>query len=153
MRKDKKNKIQPSIIRIYGGTPGLLSYTSVQFFLFAQCDSGCWLTQWLCLVFPCFCSSQSINCATQSCIAAVLLSHSTHFNSHNFFFQDLDCDKLNYKGGPAERRKSCCTGPPALFSWEKHKTWGACPKHTLELQKWGSCQAKLFQMTTELSLV
>lgn len=36
--------------------------------MFSQCHSGCWLTQWLCLVFLCFVSPQSINHATESCI-------------------------------------------------------------------------------------
>lgn len=111
MRKEK-NKIQPSI---YRGTPGLPSYTSVQFFLFSQVTLDAGSSNGYVLSFLVF-TLQSINHAKLSCIATVLLSHSTHCNSHCFFLQDLDCDKLDYKGGPAERRRSCSTGPPALFN-------------------------------------
>lgn len=104
------------------------------------------------LSFHVFYSPRSIKDGIQSCTATVLLSHSNHFNSHYIFVQDLDCDKLDHKDGPAERIKSCCTDLPALFSREKHKTCRIHPKHTLQLKKTESCQAKLFQMTKELSL-
>lgn len=89
------------------------------------------------LSFHVFYSPHSIKDGTQSCIATlvVLLSHSTHFNSHYIFLQDLDCDKLDHKGGPAERRELCCTDPPALFIRDNHNTCGVNPTRTLKLQK------------------
>lgn len=99
-----------------------------------------------------FYSPQSIKDGTQSCISTALLSGSNHFNSHYIFLQDLDCDKLDHEGVPAERRKPCCTDPPALFSGEEHKICRVHPKHTLQFQKWESCQAKLLQMTEKLSV-
>lgn len=74
-------------------------------------------------IFPCFYLPQSINHVTPRAShfrekhGAVLMSRSTHFNSQQIFLREPDSDKLDSKGRHAWRRKLCCLGPPALFSW------------------------------------
>lgn len=106
-------------------------YSLTHLSCFPVCSVSFWILAYATIMsclFMFFYSPQSIKDGTQSCIATALLSHSNHFNSHYIFLQDLDCVKLGHEGGSAERRKSCCTDPPALFSREEHKTSRVLPK-------------------------